>query len=348
MKNILTSNFSEETHDRASLLGKTPSPWSILKLIQRLNSSNKNFKSRYKKLSVLFDALNYLWIGLNQIGSQKLQRVPEPMSVMDDEQSVNDFDQLVKTQTYCMYMYILNLCDRLQSIDCNHKKRALDIACGPGNLSVQLSQILNYEKVWGVDLSEKMLKRANINAQSVKNQVQFLKMNATQLDFEDGFFDLSVFFQSAHHIDSLQEIGNIMHEAERVTKKYGTIIVGDLCRMRTEGNAKRFVKTACSHYLELGLQSLYEDSVNSINAAWTQAELVSAIPQNTNREWYAFKLWPVSAYCFLVSPGKNDKAAFLRKSNLDIKKILPQSLKAEYSQLFLSGQIGEKLREKIK
>lgn len=348
MKNLLPSNFNVETHERESLLGRLHASGLNLKLIQKSNANKKNTESSYKKSGVLIDSLKYLWIGLNQIGPQKLQRVPEPMSVMDEEQSVNDFDQLVKTQTYCMYMYILNLCERLQSKGANHKKRALDIACGPGNLSIQLSQILNYEKVWGVDLSEKMLKRANKNVQSVKNQIQFLKMNATQLDFEDGFFDLSVFFQSAHHIDSLQEIGNIMQEAERVTNENGTIIVGDLCRMRTEGNAKRFVKTACSHYLELGLKSLYEDSVNSINAAWTQAELISAIPKNTNREWYAFKLWPVSAYCFLVSPGKNDKDAFLRKSGLEMKKIIPQHLKSEYSQLSFSARIGEKLREKIK
>lgn len=335
MKNTLPCSLNIESHDHASLLEKIHSSWQNLEVSE-------------KKSNIVADSLKYLWIGLNQIGAQKLARVPEPMSVMNEEQSVNDFDQLVKTQTYCMYLYILNLCERLQRNDLNHKKRALDIACGPGNLSIQLSQVLNFEKVWGVDLSETMLKRANKNAISIKNQIQFLKMNAARLDFEDGFFDLSVFFQSAHHIDSLGEIEKIIQEAERVTNANGTIVVGDLCRMRTERNAKRFIKIACSHYLELGLPSLYEDSVNSINAAWTQAELISAIPYNTKRDWYAFKLWPVAAYCFLVSPGKNDNNVFLRKGNLNIKTILPQNLKSEYRQLLFSARVGEKLRQKIK
>jgi len=346
MKNLLSSSmkFNSILPSVFSRFLKADTP-SISSLNKKVVSSDKN----NIKQSVMLNNLKYLWIGLNQLGAQKLDRIPEPFAVMDEAQSVNDFDQLIKTQTYCMYLYILNLCERLEKKgdDGFLHKRALDIACGPGNLSMQLSQVLNYEKVWGIDLSDKMLNRAQKNTENFPNQFQFLKMNASQLEFEDNFFDLSIFFQSAHHIDSLLDINKIIQETERVTNDNGVIVVGDLCRFRTAQNAERFINTACAPYQQMGLDSLYEDSVNSINAAWTQDELVSAIPPNTKRDWYTFKLWPAAAYCFLVSPGKNDSQAFIRKSELKMEKVLPQNLKSEYNQLLFSARIGEKLRKKI-
>lgn len=321
---------------------------SALSIQSILATPEKKNEIIFQQTNHLIKSLKYLWMGLNQLGSQKLERVPEPIAVMNDEQSVNDFDQLVRTQTYCMYSYLLDLCHRLQKNGIETKKmRALDIACGPGQLSMKLSEILEYKNVWGIDLSEKMLDRAKENSQNVKNSIRFLKMDASKLEFENDFFDLSVFFQSAHHFDSLYQINMIIQETERVTNPNGAIVIGDLCRLRTKENAKRFVKTACSHYLELGLESLYEDSVNSIHAAWTQEELISTIPLNTKREWFSFKLWPVSAYCFLVSPGKNNSNAFLNDKSFRAEQILPKSLVPEYTQLLFSAKMGEKFRRKI-
>lgn len=295
-------------------------------------------------MSTVVDSLKYVWMGLNQIGPQKLQRTPEPSAVMNSETAVSDFDQLIKTQTASMYMYILNLASRLQRKN-EPPLRALDVACGPGHLAVQLHQVLKYNKVWGVDLAENMLAQAKMNAQEFKNYVQFEKMDVTQLDFENQFFDLCAFFQSAHHLPTLNHVRKTISECERVTNPNGVIIIGDVCRLRTAKNTERFIKTACDSYLRLGLKDLYVDSVNSLNAAWTMDELISAIPENSKRDWYSFKLWPASAYCFLVSPGHNDSEAFKRKSDLDYRQILPPNLIANYRQLLLGTGMGEKFRK---
>ncbi len=69
----------------------------------------------------------------------------------------------------------------------------LDVACGAGASSIALAQEFGCSAV-GVDLSEDNLERARGQAAKagVDDRVQFLKMDAEELTFEDGGFDAVV------------------------------------------------------------------------------------------------------------------------------------------------------------
>ena len=69
----------------------------------------------------------------------------------------------------------------------------LDVACGAGASSIALAKEFGCSAV-GVDLSEENLERARKQAEeaAVDDHVQFLKMDAEDLDFEDGGFDAVV------------------------------------------------------------------------------------------------------------------------------------------------------------
>ena len=68
--------------------------------------------------------------------------------------------------------------------------RVLDLGCGPGFFTVLLA--LQGYHVTAVDYTENMLAQAKANATRYGVQATFLQMDAQDLSFEDGTFDLVV------------------------------------------------------------------------------------------------------------------------------------------------------------
>lgn len=68
--------------------------------------------------------------------------------------------------------------------------KVLDIGCGPGFFSILMAE--NGHQVTSVDFSEKMLENAKKNAKKyeVADRIDFLKMDAQSLSFENESFDL--------------------------------------------------------------------------------------------------------------------------------------------------------------
>lgn len=68
--------------------------------------------------------------------------------------------------------------------------RVLDVGCGPGLLSMILGR--TGMDVVGIDYSEEMIKEAESNASEQKLDIEFVRMDAQDMDFEDGSFDIVV------------------------------------------------------------------------------------------------------------------------------------------------------------
>ena len=68
--------------------------------------------------------------------------------------------------------------------------RVLDIGTGPGFFAIVLAQ-LGYQ-VTAIDLTQAMLREAKANAGVLAGSIRFLEMNAEDLLFEDGGFDVIV------------------------------------------------------------------------------------------------------------------------------------------------------------
>ena len=112
---------------------------------------------------------------------------------------------------------------------CRH---VLDVGCGPGFFSVLLAR-LGYE-VTAVDYTENMLAEARKNAVHYGVNIDFRRMDAQKLDFEDGIFDLVI---SRNVLWNLEQPEQAYREWIRVLKPNGTV-------MNFDGNFYYYVTDA--------------------------------------------------------------------------------------------------------
>lgn len=112
---------------------------------------------------------------------------------------------------------------------CRH---VLDVGCGPGFFSVLLAR-LGYE-VTAVDYTENMLAEAGKNAVHYGVDIDFRRMDAQKLDFEDGIFDLVI---SRNVLWNLEQPEQAYREWLRVLKPNGTV-------MNFDGNFYYYVTDA--------------------------------------------------------------------------------------------------------
>ena len=112
---------------------------------------------------------------------------------------------------------------------CRH---VLDVGCGPGFFSVLLAR-LGYE-VTAVDYTENMLAEARKNATHYGVDIDFRRMDAQKLDFEDGIFDLVI---SRNVLWNLEQPEQAYREWIRVLKPNGTV-------MNFDGNFYYYVTDA--------------------------------------------------------------------------------------------------------
>ena len=112
---------------------------------------------------------------------------------------------------------------------CRH---VLDVGCGPGFFSVLLAR-LGYE-VTAVDYTENMLAEARKNATHYGVDIDFRRMDAQKLDFEDGIFDLVI---SRNVLWNLEQPEQAYREWLRVLKPNGTV-------MNFDGNFYYYVTDA--------------------------------------------------------------------------------------------------------
>jgi len=113
----------------------------------------------------------------------------------------------------------------------------LELGCGYGRVLQKLCK--NAKKVIGIDISksslelaEKLLKR-NLN-------YQLFQMNATNLEFQNNFFDVVICIQNGISAFNVDKKG-LIREAIRVTKKGGLILFSTYSGKFWEERLKWFI-----------------------------------------------------------------------------------------------------------
>ena len=96
-------------------------------------------------------------------------------------------------------------------------KRALDVGCGKGRFARVLKERHPAADVWGLDISEEMLKHVPVGIHTQAGSM-------TALPFEDAFFDAAYATESLEHA---VEIDRAVHEMCRVVKPGGRIVIID-------------------------------------------------------------------------------------------------------------------------
>jgi ubiquinone/menaquinone biosynthesis C-methylase UbiE len=223
---------------------------------------------------------------VQQLGSQRLVRRPEPEQVTAAAENVVQYDQVMGTKLVLAYAVGLGLVHR--ALPATKGATAVDLACGPGHYTLCLSRYLGFQKITGIDLSPRMVEVANKNSESqgLRDSADFRVGDVTRLDdLPAGEFGLASFTDAAHHMPNLGVVTAVFREMDRITRPDGLVMVMDLARLRTAELTARYVETLGRDYVERGLPNFLEDFRNSMYAAWTANELFSSIPRDSRRFW---------------------------------------------------------------
>lgn len=109
-----------------------------------------------------------------------------------------------------------------QNLDLERGSRVLDLGCGPGLFSILMARM--GMDVIGVDYSQGMVDTARENAAAEELEIEFMKMDAQELGFDDGVFDAVV---SRNMFWALPEPERCYSEVSRVLKHGGKVLVMD-------------------------------------------------------------------------------------------------------------------------
>lgn len=85
----------------------------------------------------------------------------------------------------------------------------------------------------------------------------------------------------------------------------GIAFVMDLTRLRTFHWVQKSVQLMGQEYLLHGFEKVYEDFRNSMYAAWTTAELRSAVPLTLTHQWHHFAMVPLPVNQFLFATSRS-------------------------------------------
>ncbi len=283
--------------------------------------------------------------------TQRLERTPEPTSSMVDEESVRQFDQAFSTRLVLTYAAALELLEVVlppvpaKTGQGGGRRRALDLACGPGHFTLMLACRLGFSRVQGIDCSVPMIQRAEANCrdQALSGRVSFQHGDATQLaDLAGGDFDLCTCTYAGHHLADLSQVRCLLQEMDRVTRPDGTLFVLDLVRLRTAALTERYVSLIGAEYLRRGLNVLYEDFRSSMYAAWTPQELRQAVPPDTHRRWCILVPWGFPVFQALVGLPAGHKPHWVRPfPTRGQDDLIPTEFRLEWKALRVALRLGQ-------
>ena len=106
-------------------------------------------------------------------------------------------------------------------------KRILDIGCGVGINTTAYARRFPDAEVIAVDVAPGMLRYGHLNAEDQGLAIHFKQMNAAELAFEDGSFDLVVSHIVGHET-STRDLPRFLAEAWRVVKPGGAVLHMDV------------------------------------------------------------------------------------------------------------------------
>lgn len=148
---------------------------------------------------------------------------------------------------------------------------ALEIGPGPGYLGLEWLKNTENTRLNGLDISDDMLNLARKNAEEygLSHRTEYFQGNASDLPFDDNYFDAAFTNGSLHEWEHPDKI---MNEIFRVIKPGGRYVITDLRR-------DMFPVLKWLMYLTSKPRIMRDGLISSINASYTQAELMDLTRQ---------------------------------------------------------------------
>jgi ubiquinone/menaquinone biosynthesis C-methylase UbiE len=129
------------------------------------------------------------------------------------------YDHALRGGELPLFNYVLYPCI-IEMLGDVSGKQVLDLACGPGFLTLQIAR--RGAEVIGVDVSEEMLRRAREEGRSAPRAVTYYEMDATHLAQSwDSSFDVVTCNMA---MVDMPDIDAVLAEMARVLKPYGRYI----------------------------------------------------------------------------------------------------------------------------
>ncbi len=133
------------------------------------------------------------------------------------ESTALEYEDFVIPCKICQYGMLIG------SLDLDGDEKAVDIGCGPGELTCMLADRLDSGDVLGIDLSSNMIDIASNKAESRRlDNVKFLDENYLELDYEDDF-DVCVSSYLFHWLSDPSAFVRWVKRSLKVGGKFGLI-----------------------------------------------------------------------------------------------------------------------------
>jgi MPBQ/MSBQ methyltransferase len=136
-----------------------------------------------------------------------------------------------------------NLLEKLLSFVPAKHGKILDVACGLGASTRHLMKYYEPSDIYAINISNVQIERAQKNAPGC----HVLNMDATKLEFPDGFFDAVICVEAAFHFDTRQRF---FQEALRVLKPGGWLTQSDILSQRMPPEEAQRLHLPADNYLD--------------------------------------------------------------------------------------------------
>jgi len=205
----------------------------------------------------------------------------------------------------------------------------LDVATGSGQFINTLNRLLeNYDEITGIDTSNRAL-FAGKNEFKTNNKINFKRMDAHEMKFDDIQFDTVTISNSLHHFNYIDEV---LKEMDRVLKSGGYFLINEMCCDEDQNEAQK------NHIMLHHWWAKVDSCFGTVhNATFTRKQLEELISNLNLSQLEVFE------YSFPVEDPK-DKNLTERYINTIDPYIDPLKDKPEYRKLKEEAEI---LKERI-
>ncbi|MGI9518099.1 MAG: class I SAM-dependent methyltransferase [Pirellulaceae bacterium] len=166
----------------------------------------------------------------------------------------------------------------------------LDLGTGTALIPVELCRRVENCRVMAVDAAVSMLDlaRFNVEAAGLIERIELQQVDAKNMGYADGMFDVVVSNSIVHHIPDPIEC---LREAVRVTRPGGTLFFRDLLRPASEQELGQLVQTYTGEENEHS-QQMFAESLHAALALEEVRDLIQSlgfdpagVDQNSDRHW---------------------------------------------------------------
>lgn len=129
--------------------------------------------------------------------------------------------------------------------------KILDVGTGVGDLvSCLVEGFKEYEEIIGIDMNEKAIETARKNYADKK--INFVKMDANIMNFEDNSFDTVCISNTLHHLNKIDMV-LVFREMKRVLKPNGLFII---CEMYCDNQNEKQMTHVYFHHFGAEIQRI--------------------------------------------------------------------------------------------